>query len=127
MPERQDADHREEYQKYLEQRVNEYITGECEGCTIDWEKFSNVYQNENGFILYEVLYGIYDRLIKEGVLSLRKGGNYYLGDGRHILRIESVAPLYFTREEDARRYSEARYGTDHKIPILQGRMENIEG
>ena len=53
---------------------------------------------------------VWDILLKEGILSIKAGGNYLILGAGVALNPRSGVLVYFTREEDAKEYIDLEYG-----------------
>ncbi|MBN2458916.1 hypothetical protein JXB28_01400 [Candidatus Woesearchaeota archaeon] len=94
----------------LKQAIEKYVKPADEGPVIDWSFMHTGFKKE-----------ICDHLLKVGVLSGKTSGNYVLITRGGLLNpsLGSII-LYFTREEDAKKYREASVNNPvNKISIAK--------
>lgn len=78
---------------------------------VDWKEFSEKENYKVGTHSQDVYDGTVDELIKEGTLSLEPKNNFSISTPGICLtpRAHGLIILYFTKEEDAKKYAEINY------------------
>jgi hypothetical protein len=108
----------------LEKCLKEAIKKDDGNVVVDWKKVLWLNDNTKSEGYSRLLRdGMWSRLVDENVLSRESEGNFYLLDGNLIRNPPDDLPdhraydwLYFTREEDAEAYRDAKFGKTPYIP-----------